>query len=180
MTLALAAGQTLTADALNARNPVQARMTTTQALTVSSTTMQNVTELVLTLPANRTYAVELNLGAICTVATADIKLDWTVTGTVAGLDNRFCRGPSIAATDAQGLATAATTVGVVRASANHTLTAAVTYGVDATGACGAIDEDFTVTTGASGGVLQLRAAQRVSDPATVTLFTGTLIATPIS
>lgn len=180
MALSWSAGQIITADELNARNPIRARMTGVFALAASSVVFQNVPGMVATLLPNRIYDVEMRLGAFGGNVTPDLKLDWAVTGDVALEVARSCWGPSINATDAQGVAAAAVTVGVVRTSTNFVLTSAVSYGVDATGAAGAITETFTVTTGAVGGTLQLRAAQNVANAAIITLSMGQFVAEPIS
>jgi hypothetical protein len=179
VSLAYVAGQILLASDLNARNPITTRMTGTQALTASSTALQNITEMVVSLLAGRTYSIVCNVGAFCSSAVPDIKLDWVVTGGVALLDGRASRGPSVNSTDVQATAAAAVTVGVLRSSGNALLTNAITYGVDASGAVGQIEEAFTVTT-TTAGTLQLRAAQNTSNATVVTVFPGYIIATPIS
>ena len=130
-----------------------------QESVTSSTTFQDDDDFVVTLEASRLYLVRLLLAAAGATA-GDIKLDWTVTGGVAQLTTRHCRGMATAQTNATD-----TTVRTV----TYDLTTAVAYGVETTN--GSIRETFLVETivAAASGTLTLRWAQFVSNATATTV-----------
>lgn len=176
MALAYTAFQRVTADDLNARLDLFVQKTATETVT-SSTTLQNDDELVLTLPAGRTYEIQAHLSPTGN-AGGDFKTAWTVSGTVTQATTRQCIGPTVSTTNSTGGSsaspvTAAVTVGVNKASA-HNVTTAVSYGLDGTNAS-AVFERFLVTTGASGGTVQLQWAQDTSNAAGTSLSVNSYI-----
>ncbi len=120
----------------------------------TNTTLQDDDDLVVALVPG-TYRVELFMHAIATSLSGDVKVAWAFSGTLA-TQGRSCFGPSINTTDVSGTATAATTVGVVRSSA-QTLTTAVSYGSD-TSNTSAIHEDLFLEVTVA-GTLKLQWAQ---------------------
>lgn len=117
----------------------------------SSTTFQDDDDFSVTLEADRTYRIELR--AAWTGATAgDVKTQWVVTGGVAQLTGRHCRGPA--------LGTADSTSGSTRSSGGHGLTTSINYGTDGTNGS-AVTEEFYVetTTAGTSGTLTLQWAQ---------------------
>ncbi len=167
MSLAWSSGETVTAAKLNRNNPIVVRKGSDEAVT-SSTAFQNDDALAVALVAGRSYRVELNLAETANSA-GDIKLDWTTTGTITLLGQRFCLGPAVAMggpTD--------TTVRIARAT---TLATSVSYGGAATASY--INEAFEVSCTSSGN-LQLRWAQDTSNAGATTVIAGSwLSATPI-
>lgn len=182
MTITVAAGQRLTADVFNAILPKYVdKSAGTQSVT-SSTTYVDDTALFLDLPAGRTYVIFCQLSVTGDTA-GDFKVQWSTTGTLSTVVERANRGPSIGTTDVSGAAAAAATVCVNRASSSVSLTASSTsYGLEgAAGVASDVVEQFVISTGASGGRLQLRWAQRASSAtATVLGVDSFLMATPVS
>ena len=112
----------------------------------SSTTFQDDDDFVVSLEASKIFLIHLFL-VVGGATAGDIKLDWTVTGGVAGYTSRNCLGMAVAATNS-----ADTTM----RTTSHTLSTAVPYGIETSN--GTIREDFlveTVTAGTS-GTLTLR------------------------
>jgi hypothetical protein len=66
----------------------------------SSTSVQNDNELYVDLPQNGKFEISLYISAISASATPDIKFDWTVTGDVSFLYNRFINSVPYSASDA--------------------------------------------------------------------------------
>ena len=86
MALSIAAGQRVTADVINNFAPVYVVKGSDTSRTSTTTTAPDP-HLVVTLRAGITYRIEAEIGF--TAATAgDIRLDWSVTGTVAGVTTR--------------------------------------------------------------------------------------------
>lgn len=97
---------------------------------VSSSTVVNANNTLVTLAAGRTYLVKAFL-AFTGAQAGDARVRWVTTGAPTNLGGRLCFGPSINTTDATGTAAAAITVGPARMS-RATITTEVTYGTDAT------------------------------------------------
>lgn len=142
-------------DAVNDRTPLFARVTTTQNLTASTTTLQNVTELAVALEANASYWGELYLTALgASGATEDIKLGFTFpTGCVVDM---FPIGPG-STTTSVSLAT------VMQLNSFPSLTSGSSsrdFGV--TTGFGVIHLGLRIANGSTAGTLQLQAAQNTS------------------
>lgn len=179
MSLAWAAGQVLTADEMNARLSLFVDKSAGAQSVVSSTVFVDDTALQLTLLPNRTYDVRCQL-SVTGAATGDIKLQWSLAADLTLVVKRAARGPTIGTTDVTGGSAAATTVGVNRASSAHTQGTTNSYGLDAANASDVVEE-FTITTGAVGGLLKLQWAQRTSDAvATVVGTSSFLRADPVA
>lgn len=180
MTITVAAGQRLTADVFNATLPQYVDKSAGSQPVTSSTTYVDDTALFLDLPAGRTYVIFCQLSVTGSDA-ADIKLQWSTTGTLSTVVQRANRGPSINTTNISGSAAASTTACVNRASSGVSLGASSTsYGL-ASDIAADVVEEFVISTGASGGRLQLKWAQRVSNAvATVVGVDSFLMATPVS
>lgn len=138
--------------------------TNSTAPSTAGNTSGTLADLSLTLAANTVYQVELHIGATSSATGHGVALAYAVTGTVvlsAGL--RHGNGPSTAGTT-QSTSTS------MHAYLYNAL-GAVNYGTD-TAAIGSgvsgIVEYLTVTGGASGGTLQLQAAQATGGAATTT------------
>lgn len=174
-----AAGQILTADDLNAHNPVFADKTADESRT-STTVCTADAELFVDLVAGRTYDIEMKASFHSSgSSTPDIKVKWVNTGTMNEIVSRLCIGPSINTTDVEGSSAAAITVGVVRAS-TATLATEISYGCDGSGVRGALMERFSLSVSVSGR-LTMQWAQRTSS-ATSVVITGSsrIIAIPVA
>ncbi len=170
MSLAWASGEVVTAAKLNRNNPIVVRKGSDESVSsaTTGTTFQNDDALVVPLVAGRSYRIELNVAETANTA-GDIKLDWTTTGTITLLGQRFCQGPAVTMTSPSD-----TTVRAARAT---TLATSVSYGGAAT--AGYIRETFEVSCTVSGD-LQLRWAQDTSNAGNTTVIAGSWIsATPI-
>jgi hypothetical protein len=179
MSLAWAAGQKLTAAAMNARLPLYVDKSAGAQSVVSSTAYVDDTALQLTLLPNRTYDVRAQL-SVTGAATGDIKLQWSLAADLTLVVKRAARGPTIGTTDVTGGSAAATTVGVNRASSAHTATTTNSYGLDGANASDIVEE-ATIATGSVGGLVKLQWAQRTSDAvATVVGTSSFLLATPVA
>lgn len=97
MALTFAAGQIITADALNASAPLYAAKLALQTVT-NSTTLVNDTALFLDMSAGRTYDVTAML-AVSGATAGDIKIAWATTGTIFLLGQRACLGPTLLVAD---------------------------------------------------------------------------------
>lgn len=168
MALTWSSGELITAAKLNRPVPLQAFKTANQAVT-NSIVLVNDTALFLDLPANRQYKCRLELAANGNVA-GELRIAWTVTGTLTTVVNRRVVGPALAMTT-----TADTTV---RLEAGYALTSAVQYGMAAGNAF--IIEEFQVDTGASGGRLQMQWAQGVANAAATNVAAGLLTALAVA
>ena len=167
MSLAWSSGEVITAAKLNRNNPITVRKGSDESVT-SSTAFQNDDALILPLVAGRSYRIELNLAETANTA-GDIKLDWTTSGTITLLGQRFCQGPAIGITSPTD-----TTMRSSRATALNT---SVTYGGAATASY--IRETFEVSCTVSGN-LTLRWAQDTSNAGATTVIAGSWVtATPI-
>jgi len=179
MTWNFVAGAALTADDLNQHLPIFVDKTADETRT-STTVCTSDTELFVDLLAGRTYDIELKVSCFAASATPDIKIKWINTGTMTELVARGCLGPSINTTDVEAVATAATTVGVVRTSTATTLATEISYGCDGTTVRGLIVEKFTLAVVVAGR-LTMQWAQRASS-ASATTITGSsrIIAVPVA
>lgn len=179
MALTWLAGEKMTAAKMNARLAIYVDKSAGAQSIASSTLLTNDTALVLTLLPSRVYEVTCHL-SVTGPSAADIKLQWVLGTGVTGVIERAARGPTLSTTDVTGGATAATTVGVNRASSSHAFTTFNSYGLDGTNPSDVV-EQFVVSTAASGTMtLQLQWAQRVSDAvATVVGVDSYLLAVPV-
>lgn len=164
-TFSFASGAVLTAAQLNALAPTYVLKQATETVT-NSAALQNDDELLVALSAGKTYLIKVSLIVGTSVATSDFKCAYTTSGTLSHVGSRSCHGPSISTTDQGASAAAATTVGVVRHSGGHGLGTAVSYGNDGAANTSAIDEEFVISGGASGGTLTLQWAQNTAAGAT--------------
>lgn len=171
MTYSFVAGNVLTAAGLNNLSPVYVLKQAAETVT-NSAVLQNDDELLVVLAASKVYKITLNLVFGTSVNTSDIKLAWTISGTLSHVGSRTCRGPSISTTDQGASAAAAITVGVLRSSGGHGLGTAVSYGNDGAANTSAVEEAFVISGGASGGTLTLQWAQNTAAAAT----TATVVA----
>lgn len=160
--MAVAVGDKITAAWGNSTRTLYLKKAAAETVT-SSTTLQNDNDFVFTIPANKVYLVEVEL-AVTAAAAGDIKLAWAVSGGVAGLGTRVCRGPAVGTTDPES--------GSMRSS-RHGITTAKEYGCDPT-TVAAINERFFVETTTSGtsGTLTLQWAQFVSSATATTMTTN--------
>lgn len=163
MAITFAAGQSLTAAALNAILPVT--VTKANAQNVTGTTLANDAELVLTLAAGGVYQIYACITATGPTA-GDIKTAWALTGTGATATTRKVSGPGVNTTDVSATAAAATTVGIVRSSVS-TLAATTSFGLDNSANASAIYDSFIVTAGSGTATLQLQVAQVAASGTTV-------------
>lgn len=172
MATGFAAGQSVTADALNAWLPVS-------AVKIASTSRNSTTvpaddpDLSVTLLANARYWVQVNLGVSGPTA-ADIQIGYKRTGTVtqvAVATGREFVGPPAAATSVTD------TTMRNQKSATSQPDSTATYGTTTTAAN--IREAFWVDGGTSGGTLTLQWAQGTSDVSNTTL-TGYIVATRVA
>lgn len=133
------------------------RVAADQILTASNTTLQNVTSMVVTLPATAGAIFRWRSVIFYDASTtADIKFAYTIPAAATmrwGLNALSAGGtnPGYATATASAAALAAGGLGV----------ATVNYAI--------IDGELTM--GATGGNLQLQAAQNTSDPSVTTIFT---------
>lgn len=139
---------------------------TVQEDVTSSTTLQDDNDCQVTLVPG-TYRVELFAHA-SGAAAADVQTQWAFSGTITG-QGRSCFGPGLNTTHAPATSPAATTVGVTRASA-HTITSAVSYGLDGSNTS-AIHEDLFLQV-TVGGLLKLQWAQVASSGTATSLTVG--------
>jgi len=132
----------------------------------STTSVQNDNELYVDLPQNGKFEVLLYICAISASATPDIKFDWTVTGDVSFLYNRFINSVPYSASDAS--------------DANRRLEW-FPYNQEAGCAIEGGDgeslyfENFIIKTLNDGGRLQLRWAQVNSNGTDITVNAGSYI-----
>jgi hypothetical protein len=142
--------------------PLTARMSTSQALTASSTTFQNVTDLALAVEASVTYEGSLVMGAsVASGTTEDIKVAFT-----------FPTGASLY-TWSYELPTSATSstnaVEFIVRQAHPTGTAICAAGL--TTSISWFEVKFELTTSSTAGTLQVQAAQNTSGGNVVTVAT---------
>lgn len=135
-------------------NFLTTRVAVAQILTASSTVLQNVTNMVATLPTAGTFQFRLRLFYDAST-TADIKFAFTIPAGATmrwGLNGLGAGGtnPSYSTVTASAAAIAAGGLGV----------ATVLYAI----------AEGEVTMGGTGGNLQLQAAQNTSDPSVTTVF----------
>jgi len=151
------------AEALDAWLPKQAAVTATQTLTANSTTMQNVTALVLPLGVG-TWIVDVYT-AYGSPAAADIKIGSTFSGTTT-IATKLCVGPGTGTADVAANTT-------MRASA-HGSSSAVSYGHDGSAFAGVAHETHRLVVTAA-GTLQIQAAQNVANAGATSINVGTLM-----
>lgn len=128
----------------------------------SNTTMTADADITFSLPENGIFEIVMN-GAVSGATGADIKTDWKLTGGVAQLTTKECRGPSTSAVDATNC---------TMVSSRHNLTTDVPYGCNGSNTS-AISEKFLVETSGGAGTITLRHAQNVSNPVASTISTNT-------
>jgi hypothetical protein len=170
MSIAYVAGQLLTADDLNARQPITALKPTGTART-STTVLADDPDLTVTLRAGYTYRIDVNLGVDGSAA-ADVQIGYRRTGSVALVSASTGRefvGPD----SGSGSPASGTSVRMQKSGAAIPDAGAV-YGTNTV--AGVIRETFWVV---GGGTLTLQWAQSVST-ASATTLTGSLVATPLA
>lgn len=173
MALRLFAGNRLSADRFNSVTPYFSQKAADTSI-ASSVAVTADADLVLTLPANRTYVVRLHIGARGAVA-GDIKADWTSTGTLT-CNARFCNGPATTMTGAGGSDVNETNMKIPMRGFGDD----VSYGIETSADSAHIWEVLVVATGASGGNLQFRWAQNTSNAtATVVVAGSFVVAMPV-
>lgn len=129
----------------------------------SSTTFQDDADFTVTLDAGKTYKIETYL-SVSGATAGDIKITWVLTGGVAQLSARHCKGPSVGTADV--------TATTMRDSVHNLTTLTIAYGTDNT-TNSSIFEDFLVetTTANASGTLTMQWAQNASS-ATATTISG--------
>lgn len=131
--------------------PKVATMTADMSWT-SDTSMSNVPGMYFDLPPNSVFLIEAYLLGFSTSSTPDIQFDWSITG-VTFLSERFCFGAAVGTADADDTNMKATT---------HQAGTDVAYGLDASNGS-TIRESILVKTTKTGGRIQLRGSQEVSN-----------------
>lgn len=174
-TFTWASGESITASKLQDTIPIL-KLKTSLTSRANTTTNTADPDLVITLRPNLTYKIEF-AGGIIGNAAGDFKCSWTTTGTVAEPSPTVPRG-------VRGMATGGTdprdtgNVRVDYATGTSTLSTSFIYGVHAT-AVNRIEEEFFVSSGASGGTLTLSWSQAVSNATSTQLLFGKILATPV-
>lgn len=161
-----AAGQTLTASALNSTMYTKV-IKTAETARASTTTFADDPDLTTaTLAANGVYFIEFIIGASGLLA-ADIKFDWSVPASASG--NRHCFGPGSAANDSSADNIA------VRAGV-HGYTTSVAYsGVrDSTNQFTVVERSL-LTMAATPGPVVIRWAQVTSNATASRVHAGSLL-----
>ena len=133
----------------------------------SSTTFQDDNDFSIDLDAGKTYRIETFL-SVSGATAGDIKVAWVLTGGVAQLSARHCRGPAVGPADV--------TATTIRDSVHNLTTTTISYGTDnATNS--AIFEDFLVetTTANASGTLTMQWAQNGSSATSTTISASSYV-----
>lgn len=170
-----AAGAKLRASTLSALvteiRPISAIVGSDQALTTSSTTLQNVTDLVIAVAANCTYQIDLNIMATLAAGTTeDIKIAATFPAG-ATLHNLVSLGGSPA-----GVSTFLASdmfIGANASTSTSSGSAYATYGLS-TSNTGSVNPLLLIMSSTAGN-LQIQAAQNTSGTNAVTIKKGSLL-----
>lgn len=146
---------------LYARSVRAVRMSADQALTVSSTVLQNITALVVPVEANGVFQFEL-VAFYDGPAAGDIK--FAITGPAGA--TAFYGGPGQATT-------AASNIGDIQGGASASIGGSIAYGTSAagTGNLSMLILKGEMTTVGTAGNLQVQAAQNTADAGTTTVRT---------
>lgn len=155
------AGQLVTAAELNLFVPLFALKGSNQSVT-NSATLVNDNDIVFTLIANQTYHLVLVGTGLATTKVPGLKTGWTLTGTVNGTIKNLM-GPvnPIAAAGSFN-----TTLSLF----SEAVTASAGWGMDTQATT--FREELILTSGASGGVVQLQFAQQAATAATTTTLSA--------
>ncbi|HEX6968885.1 MAG TPA: hypothetical protein VF174_08785 [Micromonosporaceae bacterium] len=147
--------------------PLSAIVGSNQNLTTSSTTLQNITDLVLAVAANASYNfLFIPAYTLSTGTTADVRFGASVpTGATLHFGGTGGTAAGIGAASA-----VATDVEFVQRLSATSASTVITLG-GSTGTVGAVIE-FWVITGANAGNLQIMAAQGTSSVDTTTILAG--------
>lgn len=152
-------------DAINERTPLRARMSADQAMAGSSTTLQNVTELVLAVEANATYEGQLDLvWTLSSGVTEDGKVGFTFP---AGATLDFGGVVPHTAMAAAGSFGDGDFVRRINATSGTTT---IAFGASTSVASGVINIDLIV--GSTAGNLQVQCAQNVGGAPILTIKAG--------
>lgn len=163
MALTFTAGQLVTANELNLLVPVFVQKPSAQVVT-NSIALVNDNDIVMTLLANQTVQVDLNLQYTGSSTTAmGLRLAWATTGTLTLLA-RFVMGPSDLATVNPPDALTSVQMRPLAAFNTNNL-----YGTGTAANTYYCRENLTLTTGVSGGVLTLQFAQFTLNAGSITL-----------
>lgn len=153
MAISFAAGQVLTANELNLLAP-QYVVKASDQLVTNSTTLVNDNDIVFTLQANQIYFIEAHLVSQNTTTTGNLRLAWTASGTVAGVNAtrpRMVYGSADSGTQPpDAMAIQMRSFAINTNNLNVISSAALDY---------LIREDLLLTGGTGGGTIQLQFAQ---------------------
>ena len=128
---------------------------TTNETVTNDTTMQNDDELVVTLPQNGIFEVNLNAIANATSTNPDIQCDWATTGDITLMDNgRFCISHNTDVADADDSDS-------IKLKVETSLSTDISYGMDGSNYT-YIKEKLILQTGNNGGTLQFRWTQKTA------------------
>lgn len=142
---------------------VQSKSKAATESVTSSTTLQDDDDLFFDMEVGKSYRVELHM-AVSGATGGDIKLAWTVGGTVTKT-SRSCTGPQLGTTDV--LATS-------MKSSRHGIASSIPYGTDGTNESH-IYEAVTIEDVTVAGTLQLQWAQNASSGTATTANTTSRI-----
>jgi hypothetical protein len=134
---------------------------------VNTTTQVNDTDIVFTLPANQTYHIDANLCYQDTVTNFGVQVSWVVTGTIVGV-NRVLIGVS-----PNGSSGSPSAVTISQSLGNASFGGSAIYAGTTINSTYLSHEELIVTTGASGGTLQMKFACGFAGTNTVTMMAGT-------
>lgn len=168
MAFAYAAGQVLTADDLNAHNPVSAVKGVAEPL-VANTTLQADDELFVDLVAGRRYQIRCVI-SVTGAAAADVKTAWANTGTMSAVGIRTSLGPAVGTADASA---------TLMHSQAHGFGTAFGYGLDGSTAS-RIEENLVIECTVSGRLSLMWAQLASSATATVVGVGSWITATPLA
>ncbi len=160
--VALQAGARLLASTVNAALPIYA-MATADTTKTSSTTLGDVTGMVLALEASSTYIVDGYLGYVAG-ATGDIKLAWTVPSGTTG--HWCCYGLVTGSTGSVG------DLNALRIAAFGDANTLLLGGSDSNSGLLAALPRLYVVTDTTAGSLQLRMAQNTSNATSTVVKLG--------
>lgn len=168
MAISFAAGQLITASQMNLLAPILVSKSTTQSVT-NSATLVNDNDIVFTFVANQTVHVQAHLVAQASSAAPGLRLAWAVTGTVGAVVSaagRMVMGSPDSGTPApDAMSVQMRAFALATNNANLMNTANSNY---------YLQENLLISTGASGGTLQLQFAQFTATAAQSTsLMAGT-------
>lgn len=162
MTISFAAGQLITSNQMNLLAPLLTSKAVNQSVT-NSATLVNDNDIVFTFVANQTVMVECYLGVFATTNVPGIGVAWGATGTITGVSRSGLGSPKPPNT------TVFTTTMQTFLSPGSNLTATFNIGADTNSSFPTMYQDrLLLTTGASGGTLQLKWAQATATAATTT------------